>query len=508
MQIVDFHGKKWAVDLEWEILDTSESTSLKAAKDSAKKNNSTYGIIIENDESTALGLAKKKSKVPSAALYLALANHAHLAETNDPDRDWIVVEELPDDKYWMCVIKEGVPTPDSDKILDITTVKNNILSFLEVDTYHIYSTSGDLRTLFEDIKLIEPRSINDLTQNVTTKIKYQKLRGLPTGLLYGAVGLAALLVVGMIADAMFEQYTMRKNAENALKAQQEEREKRQAEYQAKLNVYKQEVEKMKQQARDNVLQGLAAKPERVLFAWYEAIGGFSPGTNGWNFSDVTCTATPLLPEKSSCVLNFTRTGLTTNRMLLEDFPDANIAGDKASVKRAVLADKSMFNKPNESVLKNLPTSKTWGFDMVSQLQLLKVVGVNYEIKPSEEIMITPPMKPLSPEESDQGKKPVQPAPEPIGLAQGVITITSDNFDILKEISDNVNFIATGVQKADFKMGNLGSVVWTVTLNYYIRTNDGAMTGSNSNNLSDSAVDVKGPPTKQGQGVVVDSVRPE
>src|SRR5690606_14190396 len=125
MQIVEFKNKKWIIDLDWEILPDEDDVSRKdIIKNIATKTNCNYGVFIDFDGQEAIGLAKKNSKVPSASLYLALANQEYRANTSEMSLypDWIVIEEVGEEKYWMAVINRGIPAPQFDKILDITKI--------------------------------------------------------------------------------------------------------------------------------------------------------------------------------------------------------------------------------------------------------------------------------------------------------------------------------------------------------------------------------------------------
>lgn len=490
MQIVEFNKKKWAVDLNWETLDISETNLKKATKESAKKSNSNYGIIVRSnsDNEVALGLAKKSTKVPSAALYLAIANQNYNQESTDEYNDWIVVEEVGDDKYWMAVIRNGIPSPDFDKILDITSVKTLITNLLENDTFHIYSPCGEIQTIFESMKIVENKTLNDLTQDTKTKNKFVKLRGIPNGVIYSGLALVLLFGTWMTVDTFFESYSLKEKAREAERKRIAEEQRIQAEYDVKLKVYEEEIIRLKEQAEKGVLLGLSGNPNKILSAWSEAVGGLNVITNGWNMNKINCSITPLNEQsKSNCIINFERTGLTTNRMLLQDYPDADIQGDKATVSRDVITDNSIFQVPELSILNTLPDAKNWGFDMISQLQLLKIANINHKVESSADITITPPIKPLSPEEAAKGLKPVQPGPMSIGIARGQIIVNSDNFDLLRELADNVDFTATGVSSVDFTLGQLGDMKWTATFNYYIRTSAGGLIGSDSSRLSNSVL---------------------
>ena len=142
MQITQLRGKKWVIGLDWEIL-AGDLSIKQEAKDVAEKTNCNYGLLIEYENQYAIGLSQKSSKEPSAALNLALANQESRAQNGlDNYPDWIVVEEAGEDKYWMGVIKNGLPAPQFDAVFDITTVKEKFAELIVNDTYKFFSRTG------------------------------------------------------------------------------------------------------------------------------------------------------------------------------------------------------------------------------------------------------------------------------------------------------------------------------------------------------------------------------
>jgi len=74
VQTVDIKGKKWTIDIGWEIL-AGELPTIQEAKESARRHSYNHGVIVDYENATGIGLIKKSPpKAPSAALYLALAN--------------------------------------------------------------------------------------------------------------------------------------------------------------------------------------------------------------------------------------------------------------------------------------------------------------------------------------------------------------------------------------------------------------------------------------------------
>lgn len=493
MQIVDFKGKKWVIGLDWEVLPGNKTIKAEM-KDVALSEKKSYGVLItqgmsENQHSgqggkfVAIGLTNKTSKYPSAALLLALANDAEANSASEFDykTDWIVIEELPNDRYWMVGISKNIPLPQTDVVLDRTTLVERINNLLQNDVFKIFTTSAEIREVYEGRKEIINKGINELTAEIYTKTKFKKLTGIPpNAMVAGAV--AVVLTVGFLGFQTYLDSALAKQQreEVAARAAAEEAARQQA-YEEEMRQYKIAYEEARNAEIRNVVNGLSGDPNKLLNAFYQVVGDFNFGSSGWKVEKINCQFNHALDKKANCSINFKRTGLTTNRMLLQDYPDAVINGDVASVSRALIAPEDTFKVPSVNVLDQLPTAKTWGFDMISQLQLLKIVKVNHIVSASNEIFFTPPVKPLSEQEKAGGLIQETPVPVSIGVSSGTIELNSDNFIILREVADNIDFKSVGVTNVDFSMedNNLG---WKVLMNYYVRNGDGVIGASDSTNL--------------------------
>ena len=513
MQIVDFKGKKWVIGLDWEVLPGNKTIKAEI-KDVAISEKKAYGVLItqgmsENQHSgqggkfVAIGLSNKPSKYPSAALSLALANDAETNSASEFDykTDWIVIEELPNDRYWMVGISKNIPLPQTDVILDRTSLVEKINNLLQNDVFKIFSTSAEIREVYEGRKEIINKGINDLTADIHTKTKFKKLTGIPTNVMIaGAVAIA--ITVGYLGFQTYSESALaqKQREEVAARAAAEE-EARQREYDEQMRQYKIAYEEAKNNAVSSVVNGLSGDPNKLLNAFYQVVGDFNFGSSGWKIERINCQFNHALDKKANCVINFKRTGLTTNRMLLQDYPDAVINGDSASVSRAVIASSDTFKVPSLSILDQLPTAKTWGFDMISQLQLLKIVKVNHIVSSSSEIFFTPPAKPLNEQEKSGGLIQETPVPVSIGIASGSIELNSDNFIILREVADNIDFKSVGVTNVDFFMEN-NKLSWKVLMNYYVKNGDGVIGASDSRSLPATNVKDKKEENLNDQPIII------
>lgn len=495
MQIIEVKGKKWVVGLEWETLPGEKSTKLEA-KDSAEKTKSNFGILIDYDEQFAIGLSKKSSNLPSAATYLALANQAarNTGASDEYTSDWIVVEEVSDDKFWIGVVKNGIPSPQADSVLDITAIKDIIMALLMHDTYRLFSTCGEIKAIFGDLKTVEEISINTLTEDVKNKIKFTKLKGIPNSLIYAGFGLMLLIVAGVGISSLIEGQNMKEKMANIEKQRMQEEVAKQQKYAADLQKYEEAKKEAKRLAVNNILSGMSATPSYMLKNWYNVVGNIELGTHGWKLENIECyliDATVTDAQKSACDIKFTKSDLSTNRMLLQEYPDALIKGNEAVITKLVPLDKSSMLAMKEEDITGLPTTRTWGADMISQLQLLKTVDIEHTIQPSIDIVFKAPPKPVDPKTNPApNAAPVNEGDQPVGVAKGQIIMKGSNIDLIKEVADNVQFTGVGARKATFQVQGLGIIAWEVTLDYFVRPDQtGGIAGSNSSGIVNDAVPV-------------------
>lgn len=495
MQITELRGKKWVIGLDWEIL-PGELSIKQEAKDVAQKTSCNYGVLVDYDGQFAVGLSQKSSKLPSAALYLALANQEKRStDSLDNYPDWVVVEDVGDDKYWMGVIKNGIPAPQFDAVFDITTIKEKFGELIVNDTYKFYSPCGEIISLFDGVKFVDSKSLNDLTSSVKTKVKYDKLRGIPVGFIYGAIGIAVLGVLIVTLSTFIEGRSLKEKAASIKNKQEQQARLEKAKYDADMKSYTEQMEKFKSDAVQGVLLGLAGTPSFILSSWYNAVSVHEFGTHGWDLQNIECYYNPrsvnaIVPQTGpelACDFQFARNGLTTNRMFLQDYPDATISGNTALLTKVLIADRSSLVVPDASILQTIPNSKGWGFDMISQLQLLKIVQIDYDVKASSDVTYQGLPMPMSPEEKAKGKSPTLGSLTPIGYSKGEIVVKSKNFELLKEVADNVDFKAVGVKKLAMKLQGRGEIAWDLTLNYYVKSDAGGIVASSSSGLSSNAV---------------------
>lgn len=496
MQIVNIKGKKWVIGLDWEIL-PGEDDFKKERKEVANKTNSNYGVTISYEDQYAIGLCNKDSKVESAAILLALANQ-EMKTSEDEYSDWIVIEEMGDDKYWVGVIKNGLPSPQYDVILDITTIKDKFGELMVNDTYKLFSNSIEIQNLFEGLKIVETKNLNDLTADIKTKIKIEKIRGIPNNVVFGGIFVLVVGISGVFALNYFEKMEQLKKIASINAKKRQESATEIAKFEEEKRKYEETIKESIKKARTEAGALLLGNVDKSLFVWDDIILTHSAGTHGWDLKEIDCYYNSNMENIRNsvigCDFSYERIGLSTNRMFLEENPDAIISGNKGLVKK--IRKDSVHNfelEQLESVLKNLPTAKHWSLGILSQLQLLKMLKIDYDVKDSSDIFFNKPMQVLSPEEIRAAVVPKSGGQESIKIGKGEIIIKGKDMLMFKDIGQVVDFRQSlGVAKANFKVSNLNLMDWELKINYLLNTESGENhLGSSSFSLQDTIIDSNG-----------------
>lgn len=492
MQVLKMGDQKWIVGLEWETL-PGDGLLKEELKEVAERDKTTYGLLVSFNNTYSVGLSFTNPKGYSATQALVSANQASINNTDTINQnlpDWIVIEEIPGtEKYWMGVIKKGLPAPEYDVIYDITEVKDHVIELMYDDTFRIFSKSSEIINVFGTMKNVENKSLSELTVDFREKAKFKKILGISPLVIYAGVG---LIIIAGLGYAVFQQIEGRNMAEKAASFQRQKEaeiaQKKMA-YENEMKNYQDKKAQLENEAKLRVIHGLSGSPSDILNSWYQAVGNMEVGTHGWKMTDVSCYYNVASqPAQFACDYLFKRTGLSTNRMFLEDFPNAKIDGDNAVFTQNISIDPKHLASPDISVINTLKGANNWNASMLSQLQLLKVVNINYKINDSSEIQYEIPAQPLSPDEKEKGVAPRSPTMASLGVAQGTLQVSGDDFDFVKEFADNVNFYGTGLRKVDFKLSNLGKISWVANFDYFILQGGGIIKSSDSNSLSNSSIE--------------------
>lgn len=502
MNIETIENKKWALGLDWEIL-TKEEPFRKEVKAIAEKNNSRYGISFSYDNITVLGLVNRKIKEPVAALYLALANQEKM--DNNPDeveKDWIVVEEI-GDHYWMCVIKNGIPLPGLDFIDDLDKIKDKLFELLEVDTYQLYSTVPQIENILRGGKTVQKKTLNDLTKDIKTKIKVDQIVGIKVAYMITALGVVGALILLFGINSYLGDLELLKQAENIKNQQIQKTQQEEIEYQKKLEEYRVNSIQAKGEALNQLSKIIQINNNININLWSDFMLSQGEGQHGWNIVKFECNLEPnhINDENvnnsnfnSNCVMDLTRPEMATNKMLLDIYPDANIEGNRASIKvkmnignvntplnsnMIVLNDKNLDQKlvdeAGNKIISSIQNKEFFVMKKLSDLQLLKLGGITYKVEEPVEMTYVAPQRPFKKEELEQinAAKPagVVSAPLPttttvsLGVMKGEISLEGDDILFFKDLANTIDMSYYLVKNIVATVKDDKSIIWKLKVDY-------------------------------------------
>lgn len=419
MKNIQLNKKTIAVDVDWNALDVDRiKDDLKSQRESGNKN----GIIIkckDSGESTAVvGIVPEKMKTPSGAAWLAASNQKfnkkpsnfnsekyRFNEDSEGDfKNWFVVfktEENNDtENLWLCVIENGVPKVTFDKICDINTVFQDLTTFFsnsenEENGYILITdleNSPEITGAIEALDKMEYVFTNfeRLVKGVPVKYKPTVLAASIDPRIILGVLLAAAAFGAYYAYQVWDEEREQNAALLASQAQRQQSEQQKLQLQAKYEKDKQKVvEETVKKANDTLNQLISVgTPKLTVDSWLSLVNKIPLTHTGWKMSQVSCGLTDNIP---ACKIDLERGDIGINRTLLQDFPDVQINGDKASY--TLTGDPIDFAKRN---YETLPNSKIFTMETLSNLQEVKFSEVKHAVESSNEITqtITLPAPPV------------------------------------------------------------------------------------------------------------------
>lgn len=481
MRVANFGGKKWAIDLEWELMPNAASFR-QEIKTIVVKTSKPYGVIVQHDGASAVGLSKKSSKLSSAAAMLAAANQKLLlisSDSNPPSEDaqndWIVIELLAENEYWLCVIKNGVPLPGTaDTIHTLKDLQNQVTDLLEVDTYKIFSPLNEIKDYMLGVKNVDEAGVAELTKGISTKYKLKKLTGIPPVAIYVMAGLFIVGAGYFAINAFLENEAMQKKVVELQKQKLIFQQSEQIEAQRANVEYEKMVNVQKDKQLSKLYAGISGDPKVLLPGWINNIADLSYPVFGWDMTKVDCVfnyEAASLNERPSCSLFLKRGKYGTTRMLLDEIPNAQVNGNEAEVKLEFsdIPVELLANRALDKIV--LPDAALFAKVVISQVQAAEAGGITNTIKPAVDAIFYPPSRPLTKAQVDAGEKPVPVPPVNLGFAEGELLLRGKNIVYLNEIFENMNLMAMSLTRFRVDFASNGAT-WEANFKYFLKLNNG------------------------------------
>ena len=484
MERIQIGGQEVLVGLDWDHLDggVSERRALTNVLNSDNHKGQRLGVIVRGPEDGSVGLApanaKLPGKIPSAAAWLARAaqvrmhsgsGDSEVATTDAASWNWVVIEKIDDDLFWMVAIYKGVPVPTTDILGSYEVVIAQGQQFQGMGDFTVHSTDPHIRDSLSIGGPVHPSGFAALVENMDeTSIKQadlwlKQVKGLRLPLFLGAM-VTLLLLGGLIVGLHIHSVHLAEMAaaKRAAAAAANQREITQArtKYEADVQLA---VYKALEEGKKQVDQALVSPPPSLIIdQWTKLVGAVNLDQSTWQLSKVHCIG----GKVPTCEVSLTRGDMGVNRLLLADHPDAQIDGDKASY---TMAGATLANRPAD--WSRLADARSFMVDLLSDLQLLRNAAITYHQEPSKEVVHTVDMPKTTSEKFKPGStEKVGPAPVvQMGVATGKLGLGSSQLWQLIGLGEFLDHDGIILHDLDVSMDATGVSNWKINADYLIRS---------------------------------------
>lgn len=474
-RLIKLNDKDVVIGLEWELLEYGVAER-KAVRDILKRNTGVKaGVLVRSADVATLGMmepGKKKPSGPSGAALLAIANQDAQARSTGKsssieDNQWVVVENIGDDEYWVVDIKDGVPLPGSDFVGGFEKVRLYLSEMLEGTGFKVFTNDHEIQDAVGHQAMVIPKSAAEIIDEVEKRSRgnLKTLSGVDPAMV-GAVLVFAILVGGYFAWDYWKEYTQRQAQQNAA-SQRALADRQRAE--AERQEYMQSVEKAVYDALDQGIESVnmalrTASPREVIRSWMDIVGKVPLNHSGWDTVSIECEMET--PSQPVCLVNLRRTDIGINRILLTDYPQAQISGDTAYY--VLRGPELALREPQWS---EIDSAHGFMMGLASDFQFVRRTGLDYTQSESKDVvqaitLPTPPASLFSPGNTSQDA-PV--APINTGMAQGTIGLSGGDLWLLEGLAQMVDRSAVSLTSMSVNVASMERQPWSAQGTYFIRS---------------------------------------
>lgn len=475
MRILNIDGTNVTAGLSWmPLADLNRRKSMKQLLSLPENKKVRYGIFVNENQNRTVGLVPagaRRPLAPSGAALLAHANQqqeiGRIGERSAPtsqsedDRNWALVEPLPNDDYWLVIIVEGLP------LLDEVASQEDVFELLDdarkSTKLVVHSRSESIRHYVEVDSPVTDRGYSHLVKGIRPSAgQIKQVAGIPPAAFILA---AAFLVLGLLwfgydrlikAAQIAEQEAHQ--AQSAAQRAEQERRARSAYEQGIQDAILDAVRKGKATVDSRLSSPL---PETVIVGWHRLTGEQTLYQAGWILSQVECRINRSAP---TCSVDLSRTDLGLTRTLLQYVPDVEVSGDRASYTRAGERLESRSGSWSR-----LSDSTDFLLGPISEFQLLRETGVEVSVAAPREITqsVTLPPPPRNMFRTGAARQGPSASPVRMGVSSGSFKVEGRGLWDLASIGKLLNRDALSVKTVKFSLSS-GNAPWVLEGDYVIR----------------------------------------
>lgn len=423
-----------------------------------------YGIVIEGLETFAVGLTEKAEKATVGA--------AWLADSQKNDGDFILIEPLDGDEYWMCAIKNGTPFYGSDLVGKFKTIEQEAKMLLQTGGFRLITSDDKFGQSLGALATQYTAAGFEATVKGKGSFKVKNLKSANL-IIVGGVVAVVVAALGWFAWGEYTSYVEQQAAQakqKALKAQKAQQEsKTSEELKAIFNATK---EKMIKEKLDGIQYALSSQGGVNATAnWVKVITGLKVDTSDWRYTDAVCDA-------KGCSVLLTPVGGATNRDLFKMFPSASLFKKNSQEQSAELKFPVQW-APSQMTIAQLKNKTLFEVDGISELQALRGSGFTSTWTPLVPVTVSvpypkPPIDPKAKPGAPGSVQTVKPKPNeiiPIGVAKGTFKVEGKHLWSAEGVSRQLTSSEIVFEKlvVSFDKGSNGALkTWTLEGSYYAK----------------------------------------
>jgi hypothetical protein len=439
--------------------------------------------------------------------------------------------------YWLGAVVDGVPAPLGDVVDDFSVISAKIADLVDMmEAPEIFSTDPELQDYVADVAPATPKGFADLIDGVVLKTgRVRKTGGIPRQVVLAGVGVLAILALygagSLIADYRAEQHRIAQEKARKEKAEEQARKASEESQQQAVELTKKAIS----QAMDTVIGSLSARPASRVSYWVATVSSIPVEHGDWAITGIQCDAQScavalarqpygtndsLLRAVPDAKMNGDTATFTVPLIHSQEDDDklnpatpapasAASASQAASAPQASGAlaassaalalpasgvvvgasapaaasaptgpapEASLFDASAQAPALALGTRDQFLRGFASDLQMLRNVGVGYDVSADSPITY----KPVAPNPKGAAQpgqaNTTELAPVPLGVSQGQFTLKGTGLWMLAGLERVLN--RPGLTVEQLQLGSISEghdQSWTLTGRYFLSTGDGPAT---------------------------------
>lgn len=509
MKIIRLGDTEVVAGLEWSAIRSPSSSGAAAISEKkalasflSSNKGSSRGVVVSVNDYTVVGRpeqkVKVKTKAPSAAAMFAMAQEKETSgaapsttgvtetEGTGEDHNWIIAEQIigpvegfenpSEPLFWLGIARNGLPLPGADIIVPRSKAIEEITEMLAASSgATVFTVDRDIRYHVVGHVMVVEKKFEDVVRGagIDQNKAQVKMFSMAAPIAIGVVGVTVLVLGGYFgweawsnarAQELARQQAAQSAAEQARQAS-EETKKYTSDVRAAL-------ENGLRSGMTEISDAMAAaSPYEMIEAWRDIIYNMELYQHTWNLKGVNCGVEG---DEPFCVVSLARDNMGTDRVLLEERPDAIIEGDNAQY---TLRGKPVA--PRSIELPYLVSRNAFSRGLISDLQILRMSGISHTAEASKEVTKTVSL----PEPSSMVAIPTVVSQETgeevsgattsvdiqLGVAKGEISIQGDQIYQISGIARYVDQPNIRANSLEVTFSDDTDGRWSLNLDYVVRT---------------------------------------